>query len=176
MSHSRPIRSLRRSVDRALDQLAELTVLASNEAVLGLHAPSVSDWSVGEQVEHLRRSDLTILEAISSLDVNGPSDGSPDLAGRLVLLLGFIPRGRGRAPGATTPIEVDPQALPRGLESVRTGFAALRADLGRLSRSHATIKHPVLGRFTASQILAFAGIHHHHHQKIIKDIRRLATT
>jgi hypothetical protein len=175
MSASKPVRSLRRSVDRVLEQLVSLAVLAGDKELLALCAPSVSNWAVGEQIEHLRRSDLTILSAISSLDMNGPSNGSPSFAGRLVLLSGFIPRGRGRAPGATVPLEVNPLSLPQGLQEVRAGFVALLPDLGRLSRSRATIKHPVLGRFTVSQMIAFAGIHHHHHQKIIKDIRRVAT-
>ncbi|MDH3253458.1 MAG: DinB family protein [Acidobacteriota bacterium] len=166
------LRTTRRDTDTLLTQLSSLAEMAKERSALDVRAPSVSDWSVGEQLEHLRRSDATILDALTSLDIDGPRQGSPTLAGRLVLFTRYIPRGIGRAPGATQPLEVDLDSLPRGLADVRQGFAALASDLERLALCRATIRHPALGHFTAAQMLAFTGIHHHHHHKIINDIRR----
>ena len=172
MFNARRLHSARRSVDRACAQIADLAEIAGKSQLLELRAPSVSDWSIGEQVEHLRRSDITILRAVATLDTDGPCEGSPTLAGRLVLASGFLPRGRGRAPGATLPLEVDPTSLPEQLDGVRDGFTALQDDLESLCSSNATIKHPALGCFTALQMLTFAAIHHHHHLKIIWEIHR----
>lgn len=166
------IRSLHKSSQKIASQLSSLAEMAKDEELLKTRDPSVSKWSIGEQVEHLRRSDLTILGALASLPQDGPREGSPSPIGRLVLLLGFIPRGKGRAPGATKPLEVDFEDLGDKIEAVGDRFATFEPEFERLGRCRATIRHPALGHFTASQMLAFAAIHHHHHLKIITDIRR----
>lgn len=170
----RALRSARETTDRISAQLAALAGLADDRELLELRAPSVSAWSVGEQLEHLRRSDLTILAALDQLDSSSEMRGGPSLIGRLVLATGYIPRGRGRAPKATEPLEVDPEALGPGLEDVRQSFERLRPRLPELASSPARIKHPALGLFSAAQMLAFTAIHHRHHEKIITDIRRAA--
>jgi len=169
---SSSLRTARHETDTILAQLSTLADLAKEEPSLELRAPAVSAWSIAEQLEHLRRSDVTIVDALTSLDVDGPREGSPTFAGRLVLVTRYIPRGVGRAPGATQPLEVDLDSLARGLIDVRQGFDTLAAELERLARSRATIRHPALGHFTATQMLTFTAIHHHHHRKIIDDIRR----
>ena len=175
-SGSRSSRSAHIALERALSQLDNLIELAGDQNRLNLRDPALSGWSVAEQIEHLRRSDLTILKALEELDEDGPRQGSPSIAGRLVLITGFIPRGKGRAPGATSPGDTDLPALPGGLETVRQGFLSLKPGLERLAACRATIRHPALGHFTALQMLSFAGIHHHHHQKIIRDICTSART
>jgi hypothetical protein len=172
MSETSRIRVARKSTERIADQISSLIEMASDEGLLALAAPSISSWSVGEQVEHLRRSDLTILNALTSLPSDAPREGSPSLVGRLVLSLGFIPRGKGRAPKATEPLDFDVAGLPEKLVDVRLGFAQLEPELERLGRSTATIRHPALGYFNPSQMLAFTAIHHHHHMKIAADIQR----
>jgi hypothetical protein len=129
MFNARRLHSARRSVDRACAQIADLAEIAGKSQLLELRAPSVSDWSIGEQVEHLRRSDITILRAVATLDTDGPCEGSPTLAGRLVLASGFIPRGRGRAPGATLPLEVDPTSLPEQLDGVACARRTQRSSI-----------------------------------------------
>lgn len=174
MSRNRNLQAVHHSIDRSLGQLANLIEMAADEGLLSLRAPSVSNWSVAEQIEHLRRSDHSIIDAVSSLDTNGSPEGSMKMVGRIVLATGFIPRGRGRAPSAVKPLEIQPASLPGQLKDVADRFTGLADELDRLSASPATIRHPALGYFTASQMLAFSGIHHHHHLKIIRDIRRAA--
>jgi hypothetical protein len=174
MSEKKRLRIAHRSIERVLEQLATLIEIAEDEQLLSLRAPEISAWSVAEQIEHLRRSDLSILDALGRLETENPPAGSPTLAGRLVLATGFIPRGRGRAPSAVKPLDIQPGELPGQLRHVVERFTDITADLERLSASRATIRHPALGFFTASQMLAFAGIHHYHHLKIIRDIHRSA--
>jgi hypothetical protein len=174
MSRNRNLRAIHHSIDRSLGQLAGLIEMAADEKLLSLRAPSVSSWSVAEQIEHLRRSDHSIIDAVIGLDTDESPEGSMKMIGRIVLATGFIPRGRGRAPSAVKPLEVQSAALAGQLKDVADRFSDLTADLERLSVSRATIRHPALGYFTASQMLAFSGIHHHHHLKIIRDIRRAA--
>jgi hypothetical protein len=174
MSRNRKLRATGLSIDRSLGQLAALIDMAANENRLSLRAVSVSNWSVAEQIEHLRRSDHSIIDAVTGLDTDNSPEGSMKMIGRIVLATGFIPRGRGRAPSAVKPLEVQPANLPGQLKDVADRFTSLADDLERLSASRATIRHPALGYFTASQMLAFSGIHHHHHLKIIRDIRRAA--
>lgn len=174
LSHRR--QSLTKHLGRIDRQLATLESLAQDNALCDLRVARISAWSVGEQIEHLRRSDRTILSAVNSEPKNEAHQGSPNLAGKLVLLLGWIPRGKGRAPSATQPVDFKPEELPSGLEKLRREFAGLAPDIDRLANSPATIKHPALGYFSASQMLKFAAIHHRHHMKIVDQIRNAAPT
>lgn len=176
MSEASRIRSVQKSSRRIADQLSSLIEMAGDEQLMVLRDDSVSSWSVGEQVEHLRRSDLTILDALRSLSADAKREGSPSLIGHLVLTLGFIPRGKGRAPEVTKPLDFEVAGLAGGLDQVRQAFSRLEPELERLARSMATIRHPALGHFTATQMLAFTAIHHHHHMKIARDIRRAVAT
>jgi hypothetical protein len=173
MSSSRRARKIQRSLSTIDDQIAALSTVASDPDLCELAASKVSTWSIGEQVEHLRRSDLTILDALASLGEKEHTGGSPSLVARLVFLTGFIPRGRGRAPSATKPLGFTVESLAEGLADVRRRFAELDDQADDLASSRARIKHPALGAFDASQMIAFAAIHHRHHMKIIDDIRRV---
>jgi hypothetical protein len=96
------------------------------------------------------------------------------LIGRLVLWLGFIPRGKGRAPDPFRPESVSAEALQRDLADVRQRLAALAASLGVIQRSDASFRHFIFGELMPAEWLRFLGIHHHHHLKIIRDLRRAA--
>src|SRR5688500_12803314 len=88
---------------RRLEELA-----ARPDAELARRRPGLSGWSVGEHLEHVARVDLSTLAGLERV-LADPANGSPrriTTVGRAVLLLGWIPRGRGQAPRAV---------LPRGL-------------------------------------------------------------
>ena len=174
MTLSRRSQALAKTLEKIDLQLETLAALGQDSELLALRAPRVSGWSIGEQIEHLRRSDRTIIDAVVSLPDDAPRQGSPKLAGRLVLMLGWIPRGKGKAPSATQPLDFTPEGLGDGIEAVRRGFAGLGSEIDRIASSAGTIRHPALGHFLPSQMLQFAAIHHHHHMKIIDEIRRAA--
>jgi hypothetical protein len=172
MSTFRRAEKIRRSLSKIDDQLAALATMAADPGLCASATSDVSAWSIGEQIDHLRRSDQTILAALGSLGDSGSEGGSPTLVGRLVLLMGFIPRGKGRAPGATTPLDFTTDSLESGLAQLRRRFAQLYEQAEDLAACRARIQHPALGSFDAAQMIAFTAIHHHHHLKIIDDIRR----
>lgn len=159
-------RRLGRAVDRALE-------LASGAETFAARAPDISGWSVGRHLEHLLRSDRQILAWVEGVAAGASGlggSGRPGWRGWIVLLTGYIPRGKGRAPEFTRP-----EGMPR--EEVEAGFRDLAVRvrrigfcLGTVARSRARLPHPSLGAFDASQWLRFAELHHRHHEKVIRDI------
>lgn len=166
---------LHRTLLRELDELADQ---ASRREISSLRADKVSGWSVAEQLEHLMVSDRTILRAIDTmLAGEKPSaGGGPSLAGRLILGLGFIPRGVGRAPKAVVPGKLEPAEIEAGFSELRDKYGALEKVLGLIERSDWTFPHPILGNFTCRRWLRFVTVHHRHHQKIMRDILAAART
>lgn len=136
------------------------------------HEPT-SAWTVQQQLEHLLQTDRSILGWLHTVaDGSAVSDGigSPTMPGRVVMTLGIIPRGRGRAPDFTRPQGIDPAAIEAGFAEVRARTEALTDHLPALATDRRTLKHPALGYYTAAQWLRFAQIHHRHHGNIIRDI------
>lgn len=151
--------------------------LTGDDARRSAHAANVSSWSVHQHLEHLSLADRTIVGWIQSV-VDGTAEsagpGKPTGPGTLVLKLGFIPRGRGRAPEATFPAEADGAELASRFATLQRDVAALEASLPLIAQSTVTRRHHHLGHYTAAQWLRFAQVHHVHHGKIINDIVRTA--
>lgn len=154
--------------------LAALIDLASRPDAMSQQSDSVSGWSVGKHVEHLTLSDELTLGGLSNLLANpeGGTPGKPSLVGRICLWTGYIPRGRGRAPKGVVPQGLSTKTIHERLSAVRQGFVDLEASTGSLSAATATVPHPAFGRLNACQWIRFTEIHHHHHQKIMRDIAR----
>lgn len=157
-------------------QLDELLTLASQPDLAAIRAQEVSGWSVAEQLEHLLLTDRMILDGFATLlaGTKTSAGGGPTAIGRFILLSGYIPRGRGRAPKGVVPGTLSPSEIASGFEEVKMRFEKLAPQLGEIEASGATYRHPLLGDFNPGQWLRFVKIHHHHHQKLIRDIRRLA--
>lgn len=165
---------INRTIDAILAQTDDLRDLARRPETVALRAAEVSHWSVGQQLEHLALSDLAILDGIAALLAGKleSAGGGPTWSGRLVLVTGWIPRGKGRAPEQTVPQDADSAAIGRQLEEAQRRFVDLREHASTLSASRATYRHPLLGSLTASQWLDFTRIHHAHHAKVVAEIRR----
>lgn len=122
-------------------------------------------------------SDGRILDSLQRLRAEGeageaPEAGGPSLGGWFVLLSGFIPRGRARAPEPVVPNGLEPEALSAGLRRNRARVEALGSELALMEKVRNTSRHPILGRFTPRRWIRFAGVHQHHHEKIVRDILR----
>ncbi|MGB5817144.1 MAG: DinB family protein [Thermoanaerobaculia bacterium] len=171
-----PSSSTTRTYGAIRAQLDELLVLAGQPDLAAVHAQGVSGWSVGGQLEHLLLSDRMILDGFDTfLDGTLTSaGGGPTAIGRFILLSGYIPRGKGRAPKGVVPGDLSPSEIASGFAGVKKRFEELAPRLGELEASRATYRHPLLGDFNPGQWLKFVKVHHHHHQKLIRDIRRLA--
>ena len=154
------------SLDLEIEQAADL-------ALCGASAPAVSEWSVKDHLEHLSIAHGVIVSWIERAhdgDSELDSGGSPSLFGRVVLLVGGFPRGRGKAPEALRPKGANARELQATLHGIRERVAGLEDSLEQLQASRATRKHFVFGALNAAQWLQFSVIHHNHHQKIIRDV------
>ena len=141
----------------------------------GLHAavPEVSGWSPAEHLHHALLVNTAIFERMRQWlagDLEG-QDGSPNVAGRLVLWLGRLPRGRGRSPDAFQPEGAsDPEMLAAAVRQSTEAMDAVIPDLDALRQCTGGLPHPALGVLTAPQWLRFARIHAEHHLAIVRDI------
>jgi hypothetical protein len=171
-----PSRGLRRLHARLLRQSAGLSGLAGAAAErLAVREDRVSAWSVGDHLEHMQRVGRSVLGVLDKLRAEPRPGPGPAIrpAGRLVLFLGVIPRGRARATKF-----VEPQGLPR--ESLQAELGALHARLAALGPEQLAalegiegrLPHPIFGGLDARQWLRFLEIHQHHHLKIVRDIER----
>jgi len=169
----RPLAGLQAAV---LSELRHLAGIAATPHRLERRAPKLSGWSVGEQIEHLAVVDSQVLALFGRL-LEAPENESarrPNLAGRLVLACGWIPRGVGKAPAASRPEGRDPRALQALLGEVEQGFAALGLRLPELARCRARARHPRLGWLDGREWLRFVELHHRHHLRIVRAIERAA--
>lgn len=162
-AHAGLVREIERAIARSADA-----------AGLARRAPELSAWSVGQHLEHAWRADLGILAWLerAAAGTAASDGGGPTAAGRFVLLVGRIPRGRGRAPERTLPAEASPEAIASGLGATREAVLRLAPALPALARSRATLRHPALGCLDAVAWLRFAGIHHAHHRRLVEAIER----
>lgn len=154
--------------------ISRCAALADDAEVLETRKPSVSGWSVGEHVDHLVLAEQALLEWVEGA-IDDPASrstgGAPNRTGRLVLVSGWIPRGRAKAPGPTVPDTPDLSLLPGRLADLARLSGRLEPRLSEVHASRTTFEHPILGHFTPAQWLRFLDVHHRHHEKIIRDIR-----
>lgn len=160
-----------------LRQLGDYLELASvPDAELEKRADNISKWSVAQQIDHVVVADDYMINAILGAISSPPPnvDARPIPMGRIVLLTGFIPRGKGKAPQGVYPKGVSHEEIRAGLKKTMTRVKELEASLPQIERSIGRVPHPVLGFFTGTEWLRFMDTHHHHHVKIIRDIQKNA--
>ena len=146
---------------------------ASDPAFYEASEPAVSKWSVKDHLEHLSIANGGIVSWIERARDGDPeldTGGRPSLAGWIVLLVGAVPRGRGKAPERTLPKGTSAEKLAARFHGIRERVEGLEGSLAQLQASRATRNHFALGDLNAAQWLQFAVIHHNHHQKIIRDV------
>jgi hypothetical protein len=174
----RPSRGLRRLHHRLLRQSAGLADLANASAErLAVREGRISAWSVGDHLEHMLRVGRSVLGMVDKLRAEprpGPAPGIRPV-GRLILLVGFIPRGRARAIKSVVPQGLSRESLQTDLAALHARLAAIEPEqLSVLETAEGRMPHPVFGSLDARQWLRFLEIHQHHHLKIILDIERLS--
>ena len=146
---------------------------ASDPAFCEASAPVVSKWSVKDHLEHLSIAHGGIVSWIERAREGDPkldTGGHPSVFGRIVLLVGAVPRGQGKAPERTLPMGISAEELAARLRGIRERVEGLEGGLAQLHASRATRNHFALGGLNATQWLQFMVIHHNHHQKIIQDV------
>ena len=136
-------------------------------------APVISKWSVKDHLEHLsitNGSTVKWLERARDGDPELDTGGRPTILGRVVLLFGATPKGRGKAPEGTRPQGTSAAELAERLRKTRERVEGLEGSLARLQASRATRNHFAFGGLDATQWLRFAVLHTEHHQKIIREV------
>ncbi len=163
----------RRSHSRLVSGVERSRELSSNPARLAVSDPAVSGWSVGQHVEHLWLAADGILGWVKrALDdpAASPPGGTPSPTGSMVLVSGWIPRGKAKAPEMTVPGPTEADDITARLVTLIDFMTGLEPRLEEIHRSRCTREHPILGHFTPAQWVRFLDIHQRHHEKIIRDI------
>lgn len=156
------------SLDQIRRQLAGLRTLADRPEVEIYATSRHSAWTPSEHVDHLTKVSASIVNRILQLDAPRVDIRLSPL-GRIILAVGRIPRGRGKAPERLRGARVTPAELHAGLTK-------LEGKLDELTDPHladargAIVPHPRFGGLRPSQALRFAAVHNDHHLRIIADI------
>ena len=136
-------------------------------------ASVISKWSVKDHLEHLsitNGSTVKWLERARDGDPELDTGGRPSMLGRVVLLFGAFPRGRGKAPEGTRPQGTNHAELSERLRRTRDRVEGLEGSLAQLQASRATRNHFAFGGLNTTQWLQFAVLHTEHRQKIIREV------
>ena len=156
-------------LSRLQEQVAELRRLSALPDAQLFATGDASQWSPCEHVDHSVKVMSSVITRL--LDLNAERGRPFNFIGRLILLFGWIPRGRGRAPTRLRGARATREELSAALD-------ALAAQLSRLETAHLEpnrgpiVPHPVFGGLTPPQAVRFAAIHTKHHLKIVSDLLR----
>jgi hypothetical protein len=160
-----------REAGRIVALLVECRRLAAAPSLQD-RAERVSGWSAAEHLVHLALASRGIFGYVRELAGGaGEPSGGPSVAGWIVLLSGWIPRGRGQAPAGVEP----PPGLAEGgvlaeIERASEALAALVPLHPSIAAARGRRTHAVLGRLSAGEWLRYAGIHARHHLAIAGDV------
>lgn len=156
---------------RVLAQIDRLLAIAEDPGEFPHARTDVSRWSPLLHAEHLAKAGLG---SVGQLDKALAREGGPRLspAGWLILKLGWIPRGRGKAPATAVPEGSEREPVAAELRRLRERVAALEGRLDEVAAAKGRASHPIFGGLTPARWIQFLEVHHHHHLKIVEDIRR----
>ncbi len=156
-------------LNRLSQQLDEITSFVANgeERICAVKL-NISGWSAAEQLDHTLKVDSSILRRLTE-SPEPPSLPKPiNLAGRLILAIGWIPRGKAQSPKTLRGEPADCAALSAALASVREQLGTVTQ--AQVDRSKLLLPHPRFSGLTTQEALRFAVIHTEHHLKIVREI------
>ncbi|MFN8390736.1 MAG: DinB family protein [Bdellovibrionota bacterium] len=158
--------NIRRGIEKQLALFEELLAEGGNN--LDVRVPSVSGWTPAEHLDHLLKVCSTTFQLV---DRNEEVEGKGvSTVGRVVLLLGLIPRGRARSPSAVAGQKAEREELARRLSDLHTLAAKMFLNESALSSPKRVFVHPIFRSLTAAQALRFCEVHNSHHLRIIRDV------
>ena len=142
-----------------LERLEELIDLSDRKNT------AVSKASVGWHIAHTLITMGGILDLLEQSDPKSLT-GRINLAGWLTLKLGWIPKGRGKAPRVARPEgQIDPQRLQKKVTSTKE-----KLDMLSTLDPNAYFKHPYFGELKLKWAIRFIEVHTKHHLKIMESI------
>jgi hypothetical protein len=157
-----------KSLDRMHRQLAAMRTLADSPERDLFAESRISAWTPSEHLDHLIKVSASVVNRILQSDAPHSDKRLAPLA-HVILVLGWIPRGRGKAPERLRGARVAGADLHAGLTK-------LEGKLDELSEPHLAdsrgpiVPHPRFGGLRPAQALRFAAVHNDHHLRIIADI------
>jgi hypothetical protein len=152
-------------IARVREQAAKMRRIVAAGRDLAATPVARSSWSVAEHFDHTIKVAHSVLSELAH--PRRPPPSRPlNLIGKVILVIGWIPRGRGRSPeklrgGAVTMDELRERLT--ALEAVIEEVAGKTVPRSRVP----LIPHPYFGGLTYAQALRFVAIHNHHHLKIV---------
>lgn len=169
MKPERDLSRLRADLDRARD------VALWPDERLFVKNERVSAWSPAQHLDHLTRVLERVFRTLDVLledeDPRILNTGRPLFVARMMLLSGWIPRGRGEAPDEVLP---DPRPVRHRVKELLAQVTRKAEELAphtaEMTNRTGRIPHPLLGAFDASEWMRFAHIHTKHHLGIIGEI------
>ena len=137
---------------------------------LALHAPSVSKWPFGQQLEHLYRSSHYVLDRVEEAMTGKNAKESMGPWGGALMLCGFIPRGMFPTIPQLEPTGGNMEVIQPLKDSLHERLAKLDLSLAQIRASRGKSRHPRMKWLTPAQWMIFADVHHRHHLRILRDI------
>lgn len=127
--------------------------------------PSVSNSTVGWQIEHSLKTIFLILQALKN---SNPDEYQWKLNKNklLISIIGFIPRGKAKAPKVVLPDEkINKETLEASLKNVKNAH-----EEWSFFDKNSYFIHPYFGKLNKKSTEWFLKLHTKHHLKIIDDI------
>jgi len=155
------------SLTRLRRQLTQIRTLADSVEPRLFANAQCSGWCPAEHLDHIVKVSASIVNRLLQMDA--PPTSGVSLIGRIILAVGRIPRGRGKAPERLRGARLSGADL-------HASVAKLEEKLDLLSEAHLAEKrgpivpHPRFGGLRPGQALRFAAVHNDHHLRIIEDI------
>jgi hypothetical protein len=150
------------------DLLADITgIVESRPGDLGRVRPSISAWSVAQQLDHILKVCSAMLNGLIRPGATPPR--GINWIGRAILLFGRIPRGRAKAPERMRGVDATAEQLALAVEDTRRLLGDVRSDDFRPANVP-VVRHPFFGGLNPSQSLRSAVVHTRHHLRIVSEI------
>ena len=127
--------------------------------------PSVSNATVGWQIEHSLKTIYQIALAVKN---SSPKEyqWKFNKSKLFISILGFIPRGKAKAPKVVLPDEnISEESLLLSLQKVKTALQEWDSF-----DKNACFPHPFFGNLNKKSTEWFLKLHTNHHLKIVNDI------
>jgi hypothetical protein len=151
-----------KSLLRIRDQAARMRAIVKAREV---QAPVPrSSWCVAAHLDHTLKVTNSTLQILLKPELPVLPKGI-NLIGRLVLITGWIPRGRGRSPERLRGAQVPAEELEAQLALLDELIVRVAAEPSR--NASPVFRHPFFGGLTFAESLTFLTVHTDHHLKII---------
>jgi hypothetical protein len=149
-------------MEKLNNKIAQLEAKISEFEKINL---SVSNATVGWQIEHSLKTIFQIIQVVKN---SNPSDyqWKFNKSKLFISVLGFIPRGKAKAPKVVLPDEnITAESLKNSLHKTKTALQ----DWESFDKN-AYFLHPFFGKLNKKSTEWFLNLHTNHHLKIINDI------